>query len=80
MSENDDLEKELNSIGEKPDLWRDSLGNVVDRNVTKAMKALGLTMIRADRTNSKLAKMNLWLALAVLVAAIVQIVLMLRGK
>ncbi len=79
MVENDDLEKELNSIGEKPDLWRDSSG-MVDRNVTKAMKALGLTMIRADRTNSKLAKMNLWLAMAVLVAAIVQVVLMLRGK
>lgn len=33
----------LSSIGHSPDLWRDSSGNAVDRNVRKALKPLRLT-------------------------------------
>ena len=80
MAGNDDLENELNSIGDKPDLWRDRSGNVVDRNVAKATKARGLTMIRSDRTNNKVAKINIALTIAILFATLVQIIIMLRGK
>lgn len=47
---------------------------------TKPIALLGKAMIRLDRTSARLAWVNIGLGVAILLAALVQICLMLRGR
>ena len=78
MGKYDDLEKQFDAFGDKPDLYMTGLG-VVDRNVTKAMVLLGRTMLRVDRTNTVLSRVNVGLTIVIVLATLSQLWLMYRG-
>jgi hypothetical protein len=48
--------------------------------VVKGLSLLGLSIVRLDRTNTRLAKVNIGLTIVILLVGIVQIVLMVRGR
>jgi hypothetical protein len=47
--------------------------------VVKGLSLLGLSVVRLDKTSTRLAKVNIWLTVVILLVGIVQIVLMVRG-
>jgi hypothetical protein len=48
--------------------------------VVKGLSLLGISIVRLDRTSSRLAKVYIWLTVVLGIIGIVQIVLMLRGR
>jgi hypothetical protein len=79
MSESDpeNLEAELTKLGANiPEsaqtVWQNA-------TVVKGLSLLGRSIVRLDRTNTRLAKVNIGLTVVILLVGIVQIVLMMRA-
>lgn len=47
--------------------------------VVKGLSLLGLSVLRLDETSTRLAKVNIWLTVVILLVGLVQILLMVRG-
>jgi hypothetical protein len=75
MAKKDELEEQLDALI-KPGGGTSNFG----ADPTKAIVLLGKTVIRLDRTSTRLSTVTIWLTVVILLVSIVQVVLMLRRK
>jgi len=79
MAHTENLEKELHHVWRSVTEGQVTVIGASDTALVKGMALLGLAVIRLDKTSSRLAKINIVLAVALLLGGVAQIILMVRG-
>jgi len=81
MAKRDDLEREFDTLIEtaNPQKYIKGVGGF-DPNATWALALLGKSVIRLDRTSSRLAIVNIVLTVVIVAIGVVQVVLMFKCK
>jgi hypothetical protein len=66
----DDLQKQFEGLIKLPGI----VSRSVDTRVPHAIGALGLAVLRLDKTSSRLGKINIWLAAAMVLMGALQVI------
>ena len=74
----DNLERELSELEAKGEGW--VAGGMSDRNVRPAIILLTKAVLHLDNTSARLAKVNIWLTIAMLIVAGLQVAVVIMRK
>jgi len=75
----EDLESQFSELEKEVKGGSKSTGGTDTRAILGTLY-LGMAVVKLDRTSSRLSLVNIFLGVALLIAAVVQICLMVRGK